>query len=126
MAGLEIDLGDDTIRELVRDRVLEGTAHGATVEDRNACTTLSWTCEEPDVWTYSGPSDSIERYLAGEIVTYHEFLTDTSPWCIKPLHPSWHDRILAMLEYTRPHDCPNPLCQQLSKRMHPNGAEVTP
>lgn len=108
------------------DRAIEGAVHAPTTEDRNACAALTWTCEEPDVWTYSGPSDSIERYLAGDIVTYHEFVTDTSKWCVKPLHPAWRDRILAMLEYTRPHDCPIPLCQQLSKRMQPDGTGVEP
>ncbi len=64
-----------------------------------------------DLAPMSGPAVSLDRYLAGDVVTYHELITDDSLWVVRMVHPAHLPRFEKMLEYTRRHECDDELCR---------------
>lgn len=55
----------------------------------------------PDLLPYVGPGDVLDRFLAGEIVTPTDALTDESEWVIRALHPAQSRRLRWMLHTTQ-------------------------
>lgn len=55
----------------------------------------------PDLLPYIGPGGVLERFLAGEIVTPEDALTDESEWVIRALHPAQSRRLRWMLHTTQ-------------------------
>lgn len=54
--------------------------------------------QNPDLLPYMGPEDILNRFLAGEIVTAHDMLTDQSLWTVQPILPEQNRRLRWMLE----------------------------
>lgn len=55
----------------------------------------------PDLMPYIGPQDTLDRFLAGEIVTSDGMLTDQSPFVARNLDPRQHRRLKWMLDRGR-------------------------
>lgn len=56
--------------------------------------------------TYVGPTESHNRFIAGDIVTHCQFIHDRSLWTVQPMHPERLNRLRRMLDATRPrYDC---------------------
>ena len=53
---------------------------------------------QPGTTKFYGPTDSIQRFLAGEVVTRDQFVQDQSPWTTKVMDREGAARFGAMLE----------------------------
>lgn len=53
----------------------------------------------PDLAPYVGPGESLERFLAGDVVTYEQFVADGSVWTVKNLLPEQMRRLRWMLDH---------------------------
>jgi hypothetical protein len=54
----------------------------------------------PDLAPYVGPGDSLDRFLAGAIVTREQFIADDSLWVAKNIRPEQMRRLRWMLDNT--------------------------
>lgn len=54
--------------------------------------------QNPAMLPYAGPENTVKRFLAGDVVTKTDFLTDTSLWTIKALLPEQMRRLQWMLD----------------------------
>lgn len=55
----------------------------------------------PDLAPYVGPGESLERFIAGEVVTHRQFITDQSKWVARNILPMQMRRLRWMLEVSR-------------------------
>lgn len=55
----------------------------------------------PNLEPYVGPSDTLERFLAGAGVTHREFVLDDSLWTVRNLDPAVMRRLRFMLDSTK-------------------------
>jgi hypothetical protein len=54
--------------------------------------------EDPNALPYIGPEDIYNRFMAGEVVTQQDMLTDQSLFTVRPILPSQMKRLRWMLD----------------------------